>query len=169
MNDLIKALGIDWYALLAQAVNFAILMFVLAKFVYKPVLKVIDERRKLVADSMEKVKEIDRFKEQIDHDRTAILRKADEEAGELLSRAKAEAESVRIEIEKAARLHADQMMAKGFQQIELQRSRVAHEVQDKLARAVVMAAEKILRREFSKEDQTQFEAELKQNLPTLLA
>ncbi len=169
MNDLIKALGIDWPALIAQAINFLLLMFVLSKFVYKPILKVIDDRRKLVADSMEKVKEIDRHKEQIDKDRTVILRKADEQAGELLSRAKAEAESIRIEIEKAARVHADQMIAKGLQQIEAERSKVAHEVQEKLARAIVSSAEKILRREFSKADQDQFEAELKQNLPRLLS
>lgn len=169
MVEILHALGIDWFALLAQAVNFAILVFVLVKFVYKPVLKVIDERRTLVAESMEKVKEIDRHKEQIDHDRTKILRQADEEAGQLLGRAKTEAEAIRIEIEKAAKLHADQILTKGRQQLEMERSQVAKEVQDKLAHAIVLSAEKILRREFSQEDQENFEAELKKNLPTLLA
>jgi hypothetical protein len=43
------------------------------------------------------------------------------------------------------------------------------DIQNKLAHAIVQSAEKILRREFSKEDQKQFEAELKENLPALLA
>jgi F-type H+-transporting ATPase subunit b len=169
MNDLIHALGIDWYALLAQAINFFILMFVLGRFVYKPVLKVLDDRKQLVADSMEKVKEIDRHKELVDKERVEILHKADVQAGELLNRAKTEAEAIRVEIEKTARAHADQMIAKGLQQIETERAQVAHQVQDKLARAIVLSAEKILRREFSKEDQQQFESELKENLPTLLS
>lgn len=169
MNDILHALGIQWSALLAQAVNFGILVFVLAKFVYKPVLKVIDERRALVAESMEKVKEIDLHKEQIDRDRTIILRKADEEAGQLLGRAKSEAEAIRIEIEKAAKVHADQIITKGRQQLEVERGHVVKEVQDKLAHAIVLSAEKILRREFSKEDQESFEVELKKNLPTLLS
>ena len=169
MNDLIHALGIDWYALLAQAINFFILMFVLGRFVYKPVLKVLDDRKKLVADSMEKVKEIERHKELVDKERVEILHKADVQAGELLNRAKTEAEAIRVEIEKTARAHADQMIAKGLQQIETERAQVAHQVQDKLARAIVLSAEKILRREFSKEDQQQFETELKENLPNLLS
>ncbi len=169
MNDILHALGIQWSALLAQAVNFGILVFVLAKFVYKPVLKVIDERRALVAESMKKVKEIDLHKEQIDHDRTVILRKADEEAGQLLGRAKSEAEAIRLEIEKAAKVHADQIIMKGRQQLDVERGHVVKEVQDKLAHAIVLSAEKILRREFSKEDQESFELELKKNLPTLLS
>lgn len=168
MIEIFHALGIDWSALLAQAINFGILVFVLAKFVYKPVLKIIDERRTLVAESMDKVKEIDRHKEQIDKDRTKILRKADEEAGQLLGRAKTEAELIRVEIEKAAKVHADQIIVKARQQLEIERAHVVQELQDKLAHTIVQSAEKILRREFSKEDQESFETELKQNLPTLL-
>lgn len=169
MSDILHALGIQWSALLAQAVNFGILVFVLVKFVYKPVLRIIDERRALIAESMEKVKEIDRHKEQIDKDRTTILRKADEEAGQLLGRAKSEAEAIRTEIEKGAKAHADQIILKGRQQLEIERGQVVKEIQDKLAHAIVLSAEKILRREFSKEDQQNFEDELKKNLPTLLA
>lgn len=168
MNDLLQALGIQWSALIAQAVNFAILLFVLSRFVYKPVLKIIDERRRVVEESIEKAKEIDRHKEELDKQRTDILRKADEEAGSMLGQAKLDAEAIRIEIEKAARLHADQMIVKGLQQIDMERVKVVKELQDKLAHAIILSAEKILRREFSKEDQASFEAELKKNLPTLL-
>ena len=59
MNDILQAFGIQWSSLLAQVVNFCILVFVLARFVYKPVLKVVDERRSAIAESMEKVKEIE--------------------------------------------------------------------------------------------------------------
>lgn len=168
MNDLLQALGIQWSALIAQAVNFAILLFVLSRFVYKPVLKIIDERRRVVEESIQKAKEIDRHKEELDKQRTDILRKADEEAGAMLGQAKIDADAIRVEIEKAARLHADQMIAKGLQQIDMERVKVVKEIQDKLAHAIVLSAEKILRREFSKEDQASFEAELKKNLPTLL-
>lgn len=169
MEDLVHALGIQWSVLIAQMVNFAILVFILSRFVYKPMLKVIDERRDMVAESMKKVKEINRHKELIDDERIAILKKADEEAGRMLEQAKTEAEALRAEIEKAAHAHAEQIVAKGLQQLEIERVRVAKEVQNKLAHAIVLSAEKILRREFSKEDQEHFENELKQNLPALAA
>ena len=169
MGDLVHALGIQWSALIAQMINFVILIFVLTKFVYKPILKVIDERRTLVSDSMKKIEEIDRRKEVIDAERTVILRKADEEAGALLERAKAETEVMRAEIEKAAHAQAGAILAKAKEQTENDRTVMFKEVQNKLAHAIVLSAEKILRREFSKEDQRSFEDELKQNIPSMLS
>lgn len=169
MNEIIHALGINWSALLAQAINFAILIFILAKFVYKPVLAIIDRRRDEIAASMEKVKEIDRQKEIIDEQRTAILRKADVEAGELLARAKIDAEALQGELLKSAKDQAARTLAKGMEQLENERAHMVKEIQDKLAHAIVKSAETILRREFSKEDQENFEEELKKNLPAMLA
>jgi F-type H+-transporting ATPase subunit b len=169
MNDILHALGIQWSALIAQAINFVILLFLLSRFVYKPVLGVIDRRRTEVAESMEKAKEIDRQKEIIDEQRTVILRKADEEAGQLLSRAKAEADALHADIEKAAKAQAAQIVTKGMEQLENERAHMVREIQDKLAHAIVKSAENILRREFSKEDQASFEDELKKNLPAMLS
>lgn len=169
MNEIIHALGIQWSSLLAQAINFSILVFILAKFVYKPVLAVIDKRRAEIAESMEKAKEIDRQKEIIDQQRAAILRKADDEAGELLARAKVDAEALHAEIERTAKVQAAQIVTKGMQQLDNERAHMVKEIQDKLAHAIVKSAENILRREFSKKDQEEFEEVLKKNLPSMLA
>ena len=169
MNDILHAFGIQWSSLLAQVVNFSILLFVLSRFVYKPVLKVIDDRREAIRESMQKVKEIDQRKELVDAERVVILRKADEEAAALLVRAKAEAEALHTDIEKAAKAQAAQIVTKGMEQLENERAQMTRDVQDKLAHAIVHSAEKILRREFSKEDQVSFEDELKKNLPSMLS
>jgi F-type H+-transporting ATPase subunit b len=169
MAAILHALGIEWSALIAQMVNFAILIFILSRYVYKPILKVIDERRQTIADSMEKALEIDRRKEELDKERVKILRKADEEAGALLERAKAEAESLRTEIEKAAKIQADHILSKGKAQLENDRATMIRDMQNKLAHTIVLSAEKILRREFSKEDQESFETELKKNIPSMLS
>jgi F-type H+-transporting ATPase subunit b len=169
MAAILHALGIEWSALIAQIINFAILIFILSRYVYKPVLNVIDQRRTTIAESMEKAQEIDRRKEELDKERVVILRKADEEAGALLERAKKEAEDIRTEIEKAAKNQADYTLEKGRQQLENDRATMVREMQTKLAHAIVLSAEKILRREFSKEDQENFEEELKSNLPSMLS
>src|SRR5437868_5641633 len=102
MNEISQAFGIDWASLIAQIINFCILVFILSRFVYKPVLNMVDERRKMIAESMEKAKEIEKSKELMEQERAAILRKADVEGGVLLQRAKDEAEAMRGEIEKQA-------------------------------------------------------------------
>lgn len=169
MGNLLHVLGIQWSALIAQMVNFAILLFILSRFVYRPVLRVIDTRRDLIAKSMKNVEDIDRRKEVLDRERVTVLRKADEEAGALMERARTEAETMGGEIEKAARTHAGQIVATGIEQMENERAAMVKEIQNKLAHAIVLSAEKILRREFSKEDQESFEDELKKNLPSLLS
>ena len=54
MNSLLSSFGIEWKLLLAQLVNFGILVFVLWKLVYKPILKVLDDRQKAAKDAVEK-------------------------------------------------------------------------------------------------------------------
>ena len=44
MEEIIKTFHIDWKLLIAQAVNFAIVVFALYKFAYKPLLKTMNER-----------------------------------------------------------------------------------------------------------------------------
>ncbi len=169
MADLLHALGIQWSVLLAQVINFAILVFVLSRYVYKPLLGVIDRRRETISEAMEQAKEIERSKEELDRERVAVLRKADEQAGALLERAKGEADALREEIESSAKAQAKSTLAKGREQLEHDRVTMMNEIQHKLAHAIVLSAEKILRREFSKEDQDAFEDELKKNLPSMLS
>ena len=49
MQDLLKQFGIEPTLLIAQIINFSILLFVLTKFLYKPILKAIDK----VADDLD--------------------------------------------------------------------------------------------------------------------
>ncbi len=55
MEDLISKLGIEWKLLLAQIVNFVILFLVLKKFLYKPLLNFMNNRRQKIADGLDKV------------------------------------------------------------------------------------------------------------------
>ena len=52
MAELLHSLGIEWPILVAQIINFAILLAVLGKFVYKPVMKMLDKRRAETAQAL---------------------------------------------------------------------------------------------------------------------
>jgi len=52
MSDLFAAFGVNWKLLLVQAVNFGLLLSALTYFLYKPVLRMIDERREKVAEGV---------------------------------------------------------------------------------------------------------------------
>ena len=82
---------IDWFTIVAQALNFLILVWLLKRFLYKPILHAIDEREKRIAAELanadknkaEAQKERDEFQhknEEFDRERAALLSKATDEA-----------------------------------------------------------------------------------------
>ena len=59
MQQLLSQLGIDWHLLLSQAVNFLVLLIVLRFFLYKPLLKLLADRKKKIEEGVEKAKMAD--------------------------------------------------------------------------------------------------------------
>ena len=109
---------IDWFTVVAQAINFLILVWLLKRFLYKPILHAIDEREKGIAAQLaqaeakkaEAQKERDDFQhknEAFDQERAALLKKATDEAnGErqrLLDEARKDADSLRAKRQDALR------------------------------------------------------------------
>src|SRR3989344_4157113 len=107
MQELFSQLGIDWRLFLSQAANFLILLIVLRFFAYKPLLKLLKDRRQKIEDGLRKSDEADRRLGEVnqmakdrlkDADREAlgILRETEEKAkkleAELLDKAKAKEE-----------------------------------------------------------------------------
>src|ERR1039458_9587629 len=82
---------INWFTVIAQAINFLILVLLLKRFLYKPILHAIDEREKGIATRLADVearmaeaeKDRDDFQhknEAFDQERAALLKKATDEA-----------------------------------------------------------------------------------------
>src|SRR5665811_1288851 len=86
-----NAMLIDWFTVGAQALNFLVLVWLMKRFLYKPILHAIDEREKRIAAELANAdakeakaqKERDEFQhknEEFDQQRAALLKKATEEA-----------------------------------------------------------------------------------------
>ena len=56
--DILENFGVEPVLLLAQIVNFAILLFILKRFLYKPILKVLEERKNKIETSMKQSEQI---------------------------------------------------------------------------------------------------------------
>lgn len=166
--ELLSKLGIDWKLLLAQIVNFTILVGILSAFVYRPLLNLIDARRERARKAMEDAKKIEEQKAEMERHRQGHLRKIDEECGVILERTKKEAEKAKAEILESAKREADALLAKGREQLQEERARVFAEVQGTIAQAIVRMTEKILEREFEASDQKRLVSSLTKEIPHLL-
>ena len=120
---------IDFNAtLIAQILNFLILMVVLAKFAYKPLLKVLDERQKKIADNIESAEHAKIEAEQLK-----------QEYQEQLSSARKEAQAI---VEKAEKL-AEEAKEAILQEARVESARILKKVQEEVARERMLALEQL--------------------------
>ncbi|HSX57674.1 MAG TPA: F0F1 ATP synthase subunit B [Candidatus Saccharimonadales bacterium] len=92
--EIFKEFGVNWILLLAQIVNFTILLLLLKRFLYKPILKVLDERKAKVAQSLKDAEAIEKRMQDLTIEQQKILDQAKEEANKLIAEAKAEAKEL---------------------------------------------------------------------------
>ncbi len=108
---------INWFTVIAQVINFLILVWLLKKYLYKPILKAVDDREKLIASQLDDAKakkaeaqqEQDEFKKKnndFDQAKKALMDKAiaetKQERGQLLEEARNEAKALSAKLEKAS-------------------------------------------------------------------
>ena len=103
---------IDWFTVIAQAINFLVLMWLLKRFFYKPILKAIATREKFIADQLADAtsKIAEATKEQEDFQKKNA--KFDKQRTELINNAKKEAEDIRDQLIAEARTEAEKLRAK---------------------------------------------------------
>ena len=80
MSELIKHFGIDWKLLAAQVVNFAILLFLLKRFAYKPILGMLKKRREEIEKGLKFTKDAETKLNLIGEEREEVLKTARQEA-----------------------------------------------------------------------------------------
>ncbi len=167
--ELITTLGIDWKVLIVQLINFGILIVVLSVLVYRPILRLIDDRRERVRKSMEDTKAIENQRREIDEFKLEQMKKIDAECGKFLENAKHQAESVKKEILGNAEKEASAILAKAKAALDEERGRMVREIQGSLSSVVVKMAEKIIEREFTGADQQRILKDVEKALPALLS
>ena len=145
MSDLFAAFGINWKLLLIQAVNFGLLLSVLTYFLYRPVLRIIDERQRKIAEGVATAKAAQKQLADAKEESEAIVGEAARNAETLVATARTGANERAVEIVKAAEARADAVLKDASARAEEAKRQALKESEREIARAAVLAAEKILR------------------------
>ena len=144
MGALFSAFGVDWQLLLIQLVNFALLLAALTYFLYKPVLRIIDERREKVAEGVRLAQQADKKLEDAKKQGDGMVADAAKEAESLVASARMRATELTAETTKAAEAKATGILKEAQAKGEEQRRLALQESSKEIARAAMLAAEKIL-------------------------
>ncbi|MDO8462794.1 MAG: F0F1 ATP synthase subunit B [bacterium] len=95
MGELLTNLGIDWRLLIAQIVNFLVLFFLLRKFLYRPVLAMLEKRRATIAEGVANAERATVVMADLAQERTQLQAAAAAERAAVLVRAAEEVETLR--------------------------------------------------------------------------
>lgn len=144
MSQLFSAFGVTWSSLIAQAVNFGIVLAALWYFLYRPVLAMLEKRKEMVAKGVEEAKAAAQMLSHADADAAAHVKQADEEAENILVAARAAADEERSRIVLAAEVRAEQVAKDAAARATEEVARAKRESERDVARLAILAAEKIM-------------------------
>lgn len=144
MDKLIEALGLDVKILIAQVVNFALLLAILYKVGYKPIMKFVEERTQKIEKGLKDAEEATESLKNAQQQQEAILVKAQEEAQKVITDAKEQANTQANAIleKNAAGLRA--IAEKAKKDIAAERDQMLKETREAATALVLQAAEKLL-------------------------
>lgn len=145
MQQLLNAFGIDWKLLIAQAVNFAIVLVALRYFLYQPVMTALEKRRKVVAQGVEDAKLAEQKLRGADEAAQKRVSEADQQADDLIKAARADASEEKAKMLKDAEERAAQVTKDAAARAEEAAARTKRESEKDIARLAMLAAEKVLR------------------------
>jgi F-type H+-transporting ATPase subunit b len=140
----LESLGINLSFLVSQIVNFTLLMILLYMLLYKPITRMLNERKERVARSMADVEaaRAAAAKAQQEYDRT--IAEAQRKAQEIIAQASQIGEQAGGEIKAEAQREADAIRQKAREEAAQERAHVLSEVQSQIANLSMLATERVL-------------------------
>ena len=144
MSELIHQFGIDWRLLVAQAVNFGILFFVLWRFAYRPMLQVFSERRKKIQEGMLMREEAEQRLEETSREKEAILKKAEAESLFIVTKAETLGQEKGGRVISEAMKKSEELIHEGKKRAEEERKVMAEEFSKEASEMVRVAVAKVI-------------------------
>lgn len=144
MDSLLSAFGINGKLLLAQLINFGVLFAGLSYLLYKPVMKMLDERSEKIALGVKSAEEATAKAAKADTDAKATVHGAEQEAEGIVALARESAQSEKNRILKEAETRASALESDAQARATEDAAKVLRDSEKEIARLAVLAAEKVL-------------------------
>lgn len=144
MDSFISTFHIDLKIIIAQVVNFAVVIVALYFLALKPLKKVMSERTEMIEKGLADAKENAALVANTQKDYEATIAKAKAEAHELFQSGKKEAEAKKAEMLAAAAIEVENMVANGKKNLEAEKIKMVDEAKKEIVSLVVSATEKLL-------------------------
>jgi F-type H+-transporting ATPase subunit b len=146
MDSFIETFHIDWKIIIAQSINFVIVLFVLYFLLVKPLKKLMKERSENIASGLYDAKCNAEILGNTKKEYEEIILKARNEANTIFQDGKTEAEIKKAEMIENAKKEVETMIANGKKILESEKLKIIEEAKKEIVSLVVLSTEKLLER-----------------------
>jgi F-type H+-transporting ATPase subunit b len=133
------------------AVTFLILLFILKKMAWKPILTALSQREEAIKDSLEKAEKAKEEAQKVLNENQASIAKAEEESRKLIEQSRAYADKLKDQMLKESKEQAQKIIEDASAEIERKKEETFNELKAKVAEIAIQAAEKILSENLNKD------------------
>ena len=132
--------------------TFLVLMALLAKFAWRPLLQALETRQEAIRKSLDDARQAQQELERLHVESTKILAEARAEAESILSRTRSDADRFREELKQKARSEAATIVKNAERQIELETSRALQQIRHEAVDISIAIASRLLQKNVTRED-----------------
>ncbi len=150
---IVTTFGVDWPHLLAQVASFCIVCFILYRFAYRPILKMLEVRRQQIAQGLANAEQIKAELARTEAQRQEVMVQANAEASKLIKEARAAASRLQEQETQKAIAAAEQIMVKAREAAAQDYARMLAELKREVGRLVVQATATVVGKILTPEDQ----------------
>lgn len=162
--ELIEKFGIDIGVLIAQMVNFLVVLLILWKFAYKPILGLLRKRTETIEASLQNAEKIQKELTEATEMKVNIVRDAKREANQILTGAVSEAENTKRTLIEETQTALTRLKNDTEQELLERKNALVSDARAEIASIVVVATEKILKQRITPEESQQRVLESLSNL-----
>ena len=132
--------------------TFLVLLALLAKFAWRPLLEALDRRQSAIRKSLDDAEQARQELERLNQESVQILNKARAEADQIIVSSRADAERLREDMKQKARAEAEAIVKNAERQIQLETARALQQIRTEAVDLSVMIASKLIQRNLTRED-----------------
>jgi F-type H+-transporting ATPase subunit b len=136
--------GVAWPLLITQTISFAIVCALLYRFAYGPILRMLDERRKQIAQGLANAAEINAKLASIEAQRQGVIAEARNEAAGIVTQARTVARRLQEEEKQIATSAAEQIVRRAHEASEMDRARMMTDLKQEVGRLVVQTSAAVI-------------------------
>jgi F-type H+-transporting ATPase subunit b len=156
--------GLDWKHFVAQVISFLIVTFLLYRFAYKPILKVLEDRKQRIAEGLANSDKIKAELQRTEASRQDVLNEANAQANKLIEEARAAAARVREQETQKAIASAEQIISKAREAAAAEHTRMLAELKREVGGLVVRTTEAVTGKILTADDQNRLAEETTRQL-----